>query len=154
MKVILLRDVEKLGKRFDVKDVADGYARNFLLPKGLAKPATESALKSLEAEKAAAEAAAEMDLKVAEEAVAGLDGQEIEIKAKAGEDGKLYGAITPVKIVKILKDKGFDVKKNQVKLASPIKEIGEYDVVLELAHGLEAKVKIIVVEEEKVPEEI
>jgi len=154
MKIILLKDVEKLGKKFDVKDVADGYARNFLLPKGLAKQATEAAIKQLEIEKKAAELAAEMDLKVVEEAVVGLDGQEIEIKVKASEDGKLYGAITPVKIVKILKEKGFDVKKSQVKLAAPIKEIGEYDIVLELAHGLEAKVKIIVTEEERVPEEI
>jgi len=154
MKVILLRDVEKLGKRFDVKDVADGYARNFLLPKGLAKQATEAAIKQSEIEKKAAELAAEMDLKVAEEGVVALDGQEIEIKAKISEDGKLYGAITPVKLVKILKEKGFEIKKNQIKLSTPIKEVGEYDVALELSHGLEATIKIIVVEEEKAETDI
>lgn len=149
MKVILLRDVEKLGKKFDVKEVADGYARNFLIPKGLAKPATESALKTLEAEKAAAEAMAVEDLKKTEEMVAALDGQEIEIPAKAGEDGKLYGSLTPLKIAKTLKDKGMEIKKNQIKLSAPIKEVGEHEIIIEFPHGLEAKVKLIVAEETK-----
>lgn len=149
MKIILLCDVEKLGKKFDVKEVADGYARNFLFPKGLAKPATEAALKTLEAEKAAAEAVAEADLKNTEALVATLDGQEIEMSAKIGDDGKLYGSITPLKICKALQEKGFDVKKSQIKSQEPIKEIGEHDVLLELPHGLEAKIKVIVTEEVK-----
>ena len=98
MKVILLQDVEKLGKKYDVKEVADGYARNFLLAKGLAKPATESSIRELATEKEKAETAAELDLKKTEEMVASLDGQEVEIGAKIGDDGKLYGAITPQKI--------------------------------------------------------
>jgi len=149
MKVILIQDVEKLGKKYDVKEVADGHARNFLIPKGLAKPATEAALKVLETEKATAEFAAELDLKKTEEMVASLDGQEIEIQTKIGDDGKLYGAITPAKISKVLETKGFNVKKKQIKLAEPIKEIGEHEVTLELDHGLEAKIKIIVTEEIK-----
>jgi len=147
MKIILLKDVEKLGNKYDVKDVADGYARNFLIPKGLAKPATEAALKELETEKATAELAAELDLKKTEETVQGLDGQEIEIQAKIGDDGKLFGAITPLKISKVLEAKGFDVKKKQIKIEEPIKEVGEYEVTLELDHGLEAKIKVIVTEE-------
>lgn len=147
MKVILIQDVEKLGKKYDVREVANGFARNFLFPKNLAKPATASALKILEAEKAAAEAEAEEDLKKVEETVAMLDGQEIEIPTKIGEDGKLYGAITPQKIVSTLKEKGFLITKKQVKLGEPIKEMGEYDISLEFAHGLEAKIKIIVIEE-------
>lgn len=149
MRVILLKDVEKLGKQYEVKEVADGYARNFLFPKGLAEPATESALKDLEIKKAALELVAEADLKKTEEIVAALDGQEIEIVAKIGEDGKLFGSITPLKIIKVLEAKGFEVKKNQVKLDKPIKEAGEYDVSLELPHGLEAKIKVIVTEEIK-----
>jgi len=147
MKVIFLKDVEKVGKKFDVKEVADGYARNFLFPKGLAKPATEAALKELETEKATAEFAAELDLKKTEEMVASLDGQEIELQTKIGDDGKLYGSITPAKISKVLEVKGFDVKKKQIKLAEPIKETGEHEVTLELDHGLEAKIKVIVTEE-------
>jgi len=147
MKVIILKNIEKIGKKFDVKDVADGYARNFLFPKGLAKPATESALKELEAEKAAAQLVAEADLKKIEEIVATLDGQEIEIVSKVEENGKLYGSITPLKIVKALQAKGFNVKKEYIKLAEPIKEIGDYDVLIELPHGLEATIKVIISQE-------
>lgn len=149
MKVIFLQDVEKLGKKFDVKEVADGYARNFLLPKGLVKPATEEALKQLKAEKEAAAKKAEEELKATEEIVERLDNQEIEIVAKIDENGKLYGSLTALKIARVLKDKGFDVSKNQIKLKETIKEVGEYDIIVEFPHGLEAKVKIIVTEEKK-----
>ncbi len=149
MKVILLKDVLKLGKRFEVKDVADGYARNFLLSRGLAKRATETALKNLEAEKAAAEALAVEDLRQTEELVAILDGQEIEIPTKASEDGKLYGGLTSAKIAKAFQAKGFAVQKNQIKPGDPIKELGEHEITLEFEHGLEAKIKIIVTEETK-----
>jgi len=149
MKVILLKDIEKLGKKFDVKEVADGYARNFLFVKKYAKPATKSALKQLEAEKAAAELLAVADLKKTEEAVALLDGQEIEITAKTGGSEKLYGSITPLKIAKALEAKGFSVKKSQVKLSEPIKKTGEHEVIIEFPHGLEAKIKLIVMAEEE-----
>ncbi len=148
MKVILLQDVEKLGRKFDVKEVADGYARNFLLPQKLIKPATEEALAQLEAEKEAAARKAETELKDVEGIAAQLDGQEIEMSAKADENGKLFGSISAVKIAKVLKDKGFKVSKNQIKLIEPIKEAGEYDdILIEFPHGLEAKIKIIVTEE-------
>lgn len=149
MKVILLKDINKLGKKFDIKDVADGHARNFLIPKKLAKPATEAAVKAIETEKEAAEAMAVLDLKATEEIVANLDGQEIEIPAKVSEEGKLYGALTPLKISKALQGKEFKIKKSQIKIAEPIKEIGEYEVIIEFAHGLEAKIKVIVTEEAK-----
>lgn len=149
MKVILLKEVKKVGKQFDVKEVADGYARNLLFPKGLAEPATESALAQLEAKREVAAKQAELDLKVTEEMVAQIDGQEIEMTAKAGDDGKLYGSITPLKIVNLLKEKGFEIKKNQVKITEPIKEAGEHEITLELDHGLEAKIKLIVIEQEK-----
>lgn len=149
MKVILLKDVSKVGKKNEVKEVSDGYARNYLLANNLAKPATESAMKQWEQEKENLAHQAEEELKVEEEMVSQLDGQEIEIRAKADESGKLYGSITAIKIAKILKDKGFKVEKNQIKLMEPIKEVGEYDEVLvELSHGLEAKIKIIISEEE------
>lgn len=149
MKIILLKDIPKLGKKYDVKDVADGYARNFLLPKGLAKLATGAAIKGLEQEKAKEEALAEEDLKKNEEVAAALEGQEIEMAVKMSEEGKLYAALTPQKIAKILGERGFNIKKNQIKIDSPIKELGEYDAIIEFPHGLEAKVKIIVTEEAK-----
>jgi len=149
MKVILLQDVEKLGDRFEIKEVADGFARNFLFPKNLAEPATESAIKQLETKKEAAAKEAEEDLSATEALVASLDGQEIEMTAKIDENGKLFGSITTVKIAKVLKDKGFQVQKKQIKLDEPIKEIGDYDIILEFPHGLEAKIKVIVTEEVK-----
>ncbi|OGZ34455.1 MAG: 50S ribosomal protein L9 [Candidatus Portnoybacteria bacterium RBG_19FT_COMBO_36_7] len=149
MKVILIKNVEKLGKKFDVKEVADGFARNFLFPKGLAKPVTEAALKELKTEKEKAELAAELDLKKTEEMVAALDGQEIEIQAKIGDDGNLFGSITTLKLLKALEARGFDIKKKQIKLEEPIKETGEHEVTLELDHGLEARIKVVVTEEIK-----
>jgi large subunit ribosomal protein L9 len=147
MKVIFLKDVPSLGKKNEVKEVSDGHARNFLFPEGLAKPASEQALAQLEEEKKVLAQKAEADLKQQEHLVTQLDGQEIEISAKADETGKLYGSITPAKIAKILKDKGFEVAKKNVKLEDPIKEVGEHDVPLEMDHGLEAKIKVIVTEQ-------
>lgn len=152
MKVILLKDVETLGKKNDVKEVSDGHARNFLFPNGLAKVATEEALKRLEEEKEAKAKKAEAELVQEEQVISELDGQEIEITAKADESGKLYGAITEAKLVKALKDKGFDVAKKNIKLAESIKETGEYEVMIELSHGLEAKIKIIITQEAKIEE--
>lgn len=156
MRVILSQDIPKVGKKNEVKEVSDGYARNFLLAKGLAKPATESALKQLEAERELLAKKSEEELKVQEEIVTQIDGQEIEITAKADENGKLYGSITAAKIAKVLNDKGFNVSKKNIKLDDSIKELGEYDINLEMDHGLEAKIKIIVNEElsDKAPEEI
>lgn len=144
MKVILRKDAEKLGKKGDVKEVTDGFARNFLFPKDLAEPASESALKRLAQEKEEQVKKAEADLTITEQFVGNLDGQEVEISAKTDEDGKLYGSITSAKIAKVLKDKGFEVKPKQIKLAEPIKETGEFDVALEFPHGLEASIKLIV----------
>ncbi len=149
MKVILIKDIENLGKKNEIKEVADGYARNFLFVEDLAKPATEEAMKNLEAEKKMQAVRAEADLKIEEEVASRLDGQEIEIPSKSDETGKLYGSITAAKIAKALKGKGFDIKSKQIKLAEPIKEVGEYDVALELSHGLEATIKAIIVEEAK-----
>ena len=147
MKVIFLQDVENLGRKNDVKETADGFARNFLFPKKLAKPASADAIKQMELEKEAAAKKEEEDLVATASVISQLDGQEIEISAKADETGKLYGSITAAKIAKVLSDKGFIVKRKHVKLNEPIKEIGDYEVALELDHGLEAKVKVIVGEE-------
>lgn len=153
MKVILLQDVENLGKKFDVKEVADGYARNFLIFKNLAKPATSSALAEIEKLREREVQVAEEDLKLTQELASQIDGSEIEIKAKAGEDGKLFGSITPQKIVQVLEKQGYKIDKSQIKLESSIKEIGEYNISIGFNHGLEAQVKLIVgvdAEEDKI----
>jgi len=149
MRVIILQDVENLGKQGDVKEVADGYARNFLLPNKLAKLATDTALEELEKIKGLEAKKAEEALKHTQKIVSQIDGQEIEILVKGKETGEIYGSVTPFKISQALKKKGFDIKKTQVIIKEPIKKIGEYPVIINFDHGLEAEIKAIVAEESK-----
>jgi len=147
MRIILLQNVEKLGKKYDIKEVADGYARNFLIPKGLAKPATKENLKWLETQKEIEVKKAEEELKKVEAVATNIDGQEIIIPVKIGEEGQLFESITSQKIYEKLKELGFEIKKSQIDLPEPIKELGEYPVKIKFEHNLEAEIKIIVVEE-------
>jgi large subunit ribosomal protein L9 len=147
MKVILIKDVEKLGKKFEIKKVKDGYARNYLIPKGLAKPATLKALKWLEVQKEIQVKKAEEELKSVQDFVSGIDGQEIIIPVKIGEKEQLFESITAQKISEKLKEMGFDVKKSQIILSEPIKELGEHPVKIKFEHNLEAEIKIIITEE-------
>ena len=147
MRVILLQDIEKLGKKYDVKEVADGYARNFLIPKGLAKIATKENLKWLETQKEIEVKKAEEELKKVQKTASTIDGQEIIIPVKVGEEGQLFESITSQKIAEKLKELGFDIKKTQIDLIEPIKELGEFPVKIKFEHNLEAEIKIIVVEE-------
>lgn len=149
MKIILLKDIKNLGKEGEVKEVADGYARNFLLPKNLVKIATKKALEELEKEEELEAKKAEKELKAIQEIVSQVDGQEIGISMKLKENGEIYGSITPYKISRALKKKGFDVKKTQISLKEPIKKLGEYPVTVNFDHGLEAEAKVIVSEEVK-----
>ena len=147
MRIILLQNVEKLGKKYDIKEVADGYARNFLIPKGLAKPATKENLKWLETQKEIEVKKAEEELKKVEAVATNIDGQEIIIPVKIGEEGQLFESITSQKIYEKLKELGFEIKKSQIDLPEPIKELGEFPVKIKLEHNLEAEIRIIVVEE-------
>jgi len=147
MKVILLQDVEKLGKKGEVKEVANGYARNFLIPNKLVVLATEPELKKLEEQKEIETQKAEEELLYFQGIASQVDGLEIEIAVKVGEEGKLFGAVTASQIAEKLKEKGFGIEKEQVKLEAPIKELGEYEAVVEFPHNLETKIKIIVIEE-------
>ncbi len=147
MRVILLQDIEKLGKKYDIKEVKNGYARNFLIPKGLAKQATKEALKWLEVQKEIATKKAEEELKKVQEVASALDGQEIVIPVKVGAANQLFESITSQKISEKLKELGFDVKKNQIELSEPIKETGEFQIKIHLKHNLEAEIKVIVTEE-------
>jgi len=149
MRVILLQDINKLGKKYEVKEVADGYARNFLIPKGLAKLATEEALKWLETQKEIEVKKAEEELKKVQELATAIDGQEIVIPVKISEEGQLFESINSQKISDKLKELGFDVKKNQIELKEPIKEIGEYPVKIKFEHNLEGEIKVIITEEKE-----
>ena len=147
MRVILLQDVEKLGKKYDVKEVKDGYARNFLIARGLAKLATEKELRRVETRK-------EIELKKEKEELEGaqvlaskLDGVELIIPIKIGDEGQLFESINKQKIIEKLKELGFDIKKSQVILEEPIKELGESPVKVSFKHNLEVEIRIIVTEE-------
>ena len=147
MRVILLQDVEKLGKKYDVKEVADGYARNFLIPKGLVKIAAKENLKWLEKQREIGTKKAEEDLKKVQGIASAVDDQEIIIPVKVGEQDQLFESITAQKIYEKLKELGFDIKKTQIDLIEPIKELGEFPVKIKFEHNLEAEIRVIVVEE-------
>jgi len=147
MRVILFQDVENLGKKYEIKEVKDGYARNFLIPKGLVKKADEKTLKWLAIQKEIEAKKAEEELKKIQGKASTVDGQEIIIPVKIGEEDQLFESITPQKISEKLKELGFEVKKNQIDLEEPIKEIGEYPVKIHFGHNLEAEIKVIITEE-------
>ena len=147
MKVILLQDVEGLGKKYDLKEVKNGYARNFLLPEKLVRAATRQALKWLAGQKEIIETAAEEDLQRAQASASGLDGLELNIAMKIGDEGQLFESVNTKKIVEKLKEIGFEIKKSQVKLENPIKELGEFPVSISLDHNLEAEIKVIITAE-------
>ncbi len=147
MRVILLQDIDKLGKKYDIKEVADGYARNFLIPKGLVKSATEEALAWSKTQKETEAKRAEEELKKIQERTTVVDGQEVIIAVKVGENGQLFESITSQRIFERLKEIGFDVKKTQIILSEPIKELGEFPVKIKFEHNLEAEIKLIITEE-------
>ncbi len=149
MKVIFLKDVENIGKKYDVKDVKDGYARNFLIPKGLAKEATEKALEWVQVQKEIQEKIAEGELKKIQETASKIDDLEVVIPVKAGENDQLFESVTVQKISDQIKDMGFTVKKSQIILEKPIKELGEYPVKVKLEHNLEVEIRVLVVKLEE-----
>jgi len=128
--------------------VADGYARNFLLPNNLVEIATKASLEKLEKEKELAAQKAEEELKQIQGLVSKIDGQEIEIPIKIKKNDEIYGSVTAYKISQALKKKGFDIKKAQVKLQEPIKKLGEYPIIISFDHGLEAEIKAIITSSE------
>lgn len=150
MIIILLKDVENIGKKYEVKEVKDGYARNFLIPQGLAEPATKEALKKLEILKEREEKEAEDGLKKIQSLTSSIDGQDITIAVKIGKEGQLFESITPQKILEGLKKLGFDIKKRQIELAEPIKTLGEFPVKIKFEHNLEAEITVIIIEENKI----
>jgi len=144
MQVILLKDVDKIGKKFEVKEVKDGYARNFLFPQGLAKQATKEAITWLETQKEIEEKKAEESLKKIQDVASAVDDQEVVIQVQVGGEDQLFESVTSQKISDKLKELGFDIKKSQIELSQPIKETGEFPVKIKFEHNLEAEIKVIV----------
>jgi large subunit ribosomal protein L9 len=132
MKIILKKEVEKLGEIGDVLTVKDGYARNYLIPKGLAVRATDGTLKAIEIEKKQKAFKIERERKAARELAESLERFSLIVKAKAGEGGRLYGTVTAQMIVDGLKAKGFEVDRKQITIDPPIKQVGKYQVAVKL----------------------
>lgn len=148
MQVILLKDVKGQGKAGQVVKVSDGYARNMLLPKKLAMEATDANIKALEKKKAEEEAQRAADKKAAEEIKAKVEAKTVTLKAKGGENGRLFGAVTSQDIADAIKnDLGTDVDKKKIDLSAPIKQAGITEVTLKLFPGIQAKCKVNVVTE-------
>ena len=145
MKVILNKDVKGTGKAGDVVTVSDGYARNMLIPRGLATEATQSNIRQLEKQKAiAAEKKAE-EKAAAQELAEKLNKASIKMKIKAGEGGRIFGSITSKDIADAIKMQlGMDIDRKKVKLDAPIKQVGQTDVDMRLYQDVNAKIKVII----------
>lgn len=143
MKVILLADVKGTGKKQEIVNVSDGYARNFLFPKKLAMEATPGAAKEVE-KKQAAERARETERRLtAEKKAASLRGKVITVKAKCGAQGRLYGSVTGAEIALALKEQhGVEVDKRKIDLSEPIRTVGETDIVVKLYPEISAKMTV------------
>ncbi len=142
MKVILLETIEKLGKKYEVVEVADGYARNFLLPEGKAQMATEGNLKSLEKRKEKEKKKKAKKKKEVEELISKIKDKKFVIKMKAGEKEQLYQSVDAKKISEKLKEEGFEVEPKQISLDDPIKKVIEKEIELKLDHNLKTKIKV------------
>jgi large subunit ribosomal protein L9 len=147
MEVILKETIEKLGAQGDVVKVANGYARNYLLPKKLALPATPANLKQVEQIKISALKKEATERKQAEE-LAGLMGQlTVTVARKVGENDVLYGSVTTLDIADDLKRQGYEIDKRKIHLEEPLKTLGEYPVPIKLHRDVTATIKVHVVPE-------
>ena len=148
MEVILLEKVAKLGDLGDKVNVKSGFGRNFLIPYGKAVPATEENLKEFESRRAELQANANEVLSVAKDRAEKMADLSITIKANAGDEGKLFGSVGTKDISDELVKNGFDVKKSEVRLPTgAIREIGEYDINLQLHSDVNVVIKVIIVAE-------
>jgi large subunit ribosomal protein L9 len=147
MEVILREHVENLGRRGQIVKVADGYARNYLLPRKLALPATEGNKKHVERERKKFEAREADERRVAEAIAARLANVDVVIARKVGENEVLYGSVTTADIGEALVSQGIDVDRRKLQLAEPIKKVGDVDVPIRLHREVTATVKVRVVPE-------
>ena len=144
MKVILQKDIPNLGDAGDIKDVADGYARNFLLPKKLVIAANDASRKAMEHQKKLIKIKKEKRKKQSERVAESLSNVEIKVVAQVGDEGKLFGSVTSMDISKKLSELGHVIDKRKIALHEPIKNVGEYQVPVKLADGLTVNIKVIV----------
>jgi len=147
MRVILLQDIPGTGTKGEVKVVADGYARNFLLPKKMAKFATADTIAKLKQAEEKHTQHMKKELKGSQKVASKLDGAEIEIKEKVSETGTLYSALNSQRLAdEIKKQVNLEVEASQIEIGEPIKETGEHKIVVKFPHELEAEVRILISE--------
>jgi large subunit ribosomal protein L9 len=147
MEVILREHVEKLGRRGDIVKVAEGYARNYLLPRKLALPVNEGNKRQIERERKLAEARELEERTQAESYAQRLADADVEIPRRVGENDTMYGSVTSADIAHALQGKGFDIEKRKIQLADPIKALGETTVPIKIHRDVTAQVKVRVVAE-------
>jgi len=150
MKVVFLEDVPKVAKAGETRDVADGYARNFLLPRKLAVLLDAQTARTLEAQlRKRVHLKAQTETEIAELGKE-LEGKEIVLKAKAGAEGRLYGSVTSADIAKELTQSlGKEIDKRKIELVEPVRQLGSYEVVVRLSKDILPKIKVTVIVEEK-----
>lgn len=144
VKLILREDVQNLGEAGDVVDVRPGYARNYLLPRKLAVVATEAKVKEVEHHKRVIGEKLTKDLKDLQAVRDRIQAVSLEVRAQAGEEGKLFGSVTAQQIAALLGEKGIVIDRRKINLAEPIKELGEHVVPVRLRRELVAEVKVVV----------
>ena len=147
MKIILLDDVPKLGRRGEVCDVADGYARNYLIPKRLALPASPSNLRNIEQIKKRHEARAEKEKIDAQAQARAIEALTVALTRQASEDGRLYGSVSAHDLVAVIAQQGVNVEKRRIALDAPIKALGDYTVPVRLHPEVTAQLRISVARE-------
>ena len=147
MKVIFSVDVKGQGKKGEMKEVSDGYARNYLIPRGLAAEATVDNINAMKLKEKAKAAQAAREKALAEENAKKLTGIQVVIRAKAGSGGKLFGAVTSQEISDALKAQhNIDIEKNKIVQAEPIKTFGSYTVKAKLGYEISGSINLLVVE--------
>ena len=144
MKLILKENIEHLGQIGDIVKVAPGYARNYLLPKGLAIEATEKNAKALEHAKRQLAYKKNKSLEAARNLVAKLEALSVALTHQAGEEGKLFGSVTNMEIAAFLKENGLEIDRKKIVLAEPIKQLGEYTVPVKVHPEVSATLKVTV----------
>ncbi len=148
MKVILLQEVKNLGGAGEIKEVTDGYARNFLIPRGLAEEATKGRVKENEEKRLKVQRRKDRELGEAEKLKDKLQGKAIRIKARAGGADRLFGAVTSREIADVLQQElGLTIDKKKIDLSQPIKQLGEYKVKIKIYPSIQTEIKVIVVAE-------
>ncbi len=147
MKIILKQSMDKLGTAGEIVETKNGYARNYLIPKGIAVPATAANMKVYEQERAALQRKVQKEIEEAQELASRLNKVSITAMVQVGEEEKVFGAVTNQTIADLLKEKDFDIDRKKIVLDEPLKALGVYEVPIKLHSEVEAQIKVWIVRE-------